>query len=258
MYTHNLIFKVIRFLIIASFCLSSYKIYCGDSVAYNERDIQVPRVLKAGVFEEYMPDFTQEIEPLCIEKTNYITFIKMLSSTPFRINLIDEGITAEELEKISSLSSTLYGLDLSDNYLDKKILKSLSLFVELRFLNLAGNHLKDDALEFLSPLNKLNHLILTYNKITANGLEFLLNFNNLECLDISSIYWDERFLSIIPQFTKLKGLNVSLCNLDDRHLDCFTKMGNLKHINISGNNFNSDALRIFLDHAQRNGLEVKF
>lgn len=251
----RLIIKAIKILTL-SFCFLGFSAFSSDKVMGWEKEIPVSGFLERGFFEEYTSGFNQEDEPLYIKERDPLELIKKLRITPFRFNLVGQELAGSELGEMGPVSSTLYGLDLSDNNLSLGGLKDLSSFTELRFLNLAGNHLKDEHLSPLLSLTKLTQLILTYNKISTSGL-FYLSQMNLHALDISSIHWDnKKFIYVISLFSQLKNLNVSLCNLDDNCLDCFKKMKNLEYINISRNQFTSSSFNNFLLHAKSRGLTV--
>jgi Leucine-rich repeat (LRR) protein len=258
-YLNTHFMKTIKIILLGYFCLAGFSALSADSTDRKRKEPD-PSFFSTGTFERYVAnDFDQETEPLLIQGKNPKRLSKKLRKTPFRVNFGEDEFTGREFQELAPLSSTLFGLDLSDQHISLEHLKDLPTFTQLRFLNLAGNGLKDEQMPPILLIGNLEHLILTYNKITTSGLASLLILKNLRFLDVSSIFWDnQKFITIIPLFTQLRGLKASCCNLDDVCLSSFKLLENLEAIDISGNRFSEKPLQEFLRYANSRNIKVKY
>ncbi|KAK1364392.1 Receptor-like protein EIX2 [Heracleum sosnowskyi] len=173
----------------------------------------------------------------CDNHTGHVTHL-LLSSliSPFPSDLIYSGRSHVYSE------GTRY-LNLSFNYFDGPIPKSIGSLNSLRYLDLSYSWLTGVIPHELGNLSKLQHLALGHNFILKGGenINWLFNLSSLTHLDLSGVPIDPPTIwaSFIQRIPSLSVLHLSYCNLLSPSSAINNFSSSISILHLDGNNITS-------------------
>lgn len=152
------------------------------------------------------------------------------------VDLASTNIKNFGLASLKPSQETLLTLDISDNFLDSRVIDDLILFNRLQTLNIGNNLFNDtDLIKVSKSLNNLQDLNMQANSFTRSCLENLKKLQHLEILNCGYMDLGNEGIELISQLNKLTHLYVRSCNFDASALQHLAKMPNLQVVDISYN-----------------------